>query len=207
MVDDPTKLRGAEAKHVTSADLSAAAPRPGLAPGPGLAAPVGGRSPGSAGMRLAQLACGIGLLFAAVSIYWALGGMWLVDTLHRSFQEGARTREPGLVLVVWAAAVLKVVAAVLPLVALHRLTRPGWNRLVWVLSWLAAAILTFYGLVNTAAGLLVLWGVIGLSAAADHRTLTWYAYLWDPWFLAWGLLAAAALLRGRHGLRQAADDA
>jgi len=157
-------------------------------------------------MRLAQLACGIGLLFAAVSIYWALGGMWLVDTLHRSFQEGARTRELRLVLVVWAAAVLKVVAAVLPLVALHRLTRPGWNRLVWVLSWLAAAILTLYGLVYTAAGLLVLWGVIRLSAATDRRTLTWYAYLWDPWFLVWGLLAAAALLRDRQGLRQAADD-
>jgi len=57
--------------------------------------------------------------------------------------------------VVWAAAVLKVVAAVLPLLALHRLTRPAWNRLAWVLSWLAAAILTFYGLVNTATGLLV----------------------------------------------------
>jgi len=180
--------------------------RTGLAPGQDQAAPAGGRSSRSAGVRLAQLACGIGLLFAAVSIYWALGGMWLVDTLHRSFQEGARTREPGLVLVVWAAAVLKVVAAVLPLVALHRLTWAGWNRLVWVLSWLAATILTFYGVVTTAAGLLVLWGVIGLSAGADHRTLIWYAYLWDPWFLVWGLLAAAALLRGRHGLRQAADD-
>lgn len=206
MVSDPIKLRGAEAKRVMSADLSVAGPRSGLAPGRVQAAPAGGGRSGSAGMRLAQLACGLGLLFAAVSIYWALGGMWLVDTLHRSFQEGARTREPGLVLVVWAAAVLKVIAAVLPVVALRRLTRSRWDRLVWVLSWLAAAILTLYGLVSTAAGLLVLSGVIGLSAGADHRTLTWYAYLWDPWFLAWGLFATAALVRVQHGLRQVADD-
>jgi hypothetical protein len=34
-------------------------------------------------------------------------------------------------------------------------------------------------------------------ASADHRALAWRAYLWDPWFLVWGLLVTAALLRSR----------
>jgi len=32
---------------------------------------------------------------------------------------------------------------------------------------------------------------------ADHRALAWHAYLWDPWFLVWGVLVTAALLRSR----------
>ena len=69
---------------------------------------------------------------------------------------------------------------------------------MWVLAWAEAAILIVYGLVQTAAGLLVQADVIHASATADHRALAWHAYLWDPWFLVWGLLVAAALLRGRY---------
>ncbi|MGI8591252.1 MAG: hypothetical protein ACR2M5_09740, partial [Nakamurella sp.] len=45
---------------------------------------------------------------------------------------------------------------------------------------------------------MVQFGVIAASASADHRALAWHAYLWDPWFLVWGLLVTAALLRIRH---------
>lgn len=155
------------------------------------------------GSRLAHAAAGVGLLFAAVSGYWVLGGTWLVDTLGRSFEDGARDRTWSFLLLVGAAAVLKTTAAVLPLVALRRLASPAWNRLVWVLSWIAAAVLTVYGLVYTGVGLLVQAGAIGDAAGVAHRSLAWHAYLWDPWFLVWGLLACAALLRGRHGRRQA----
>ena len=54
---------------------------------------------------------------------------------------------------------------------------------MWVLAWAEAAILIVYGLVQTAAGLLVQADVIHASATADHRALAWHAYLWDPWFL------------------------
>ena len=48
-------------------------------------------------------------------------------------------------------------------------------------------------------GLLVQAGVIGRSAHPDNRALEWHAYLWDPWFLIWGLLSVTALLRSRAG--------
>jgi uncharacterized membrane protein len=101
-------------------------------------------------------------------------------------------------LAVWAAVVIKTIAAVLPLVALRGLSRSTRDRTVWVLAWAAAAILIVYGLVQTATGLLVQTDVIHASATADHRALAWHAYLWDPWFLIWGLLVAAALMRGRY---------
>jgi hypothetical protein len=61
-----------------------------------------------------------------------------------------------------------------------------------------------YGTVLTTAGLLVQAGVINSSSKPDWRALDWHAYLWDPWFLIWGLLIAAALARSRAGHAAAA---
>jgi len=163
-------------------------------------APIG---QGRKGLRLAQAACGVGLAFAAASVYWALGGTWLLATIDRSLEEQARAGSTSLTLLAWAAAFLKMIAALLPLAALHRPARPGWNRGAWVLAWLGAGILTFYGLVSTAASLLAWLGVFPVSPGDDHGALAWHVFLWGPWFLIWGLLIVAALLRGRHHRSQA----
>jgi hypothetical protein len=144
----------------------------------------------------AKAAFALGLLYAAVSVYWALGGTWLLATVGGALQRQGRTAI--LVLAVWAAVVIKMVAAVLPLMALRRVTSSGWNRAVSLLAWIEAGILTVYGLVLTVVGMLVQAGITHQSAGADHRALAWHAYLWDPWFLIWGLLVAGALRRGRH---------
>jgi hypothetical protein len=76
-------------------------------------------------------------------------------------------------------------------------------------AWAGALTLTLSGLVLTAVGLLVQSGLIRAGAGADHRALAWHAYLWEPWFLRWGLFATAALLRaGRpQGVFPAVDPA
>ena len=106
--------------------------------------------------------------------------------------------DPGTRLGQWCAVGLKLIAAVLPLPAVGAAAaNSGWPRLIRVLTWVEAVILTGYGLILTAAGLLVQTSLIGTPANADHRALGWHAYLWDPWFLVWGVLVAAALLRSR----------
>ncbi len=52
-----------------------------------------------------------------------------------------------------------------------------------------------YGFVLTSVGLLVQAGVIHPGRTADRRALAWHAYLWDPWFLVWGLLVVITLTR------------
>jgi Protein of unknown function (DUF3995) len=159
------------------------------------------RRPAAKGLRLAQAACGAGLAYAAVSVYWALGGTWLLDTVGGTLEQQGRTGNPGIILAVCATAVLKVIGAIVPLAAVGvtsgQATIAGRRR-VRVLAWLEAAILTIYGLVLTVAGLLVQSGAIAPAASADHRALAWHAYLWDPWFLLWGALLAAALARSRQ---------
>jgi Protein of unknown function (DUF3995) len=134
-------------------------------------------------------------------VYWALGGTWLLDTIGGALEQQGRAGNPGIILAVWAAAVLKIIVAIVPLAAAG--VTPGqattaWRRQMRVLAWLEAAILTVYGLTLTAAGLLVQSGAIASAASADHRALAWHAYLWDPWFLLWGALVTASLVRSRQ---------
>ncbi len=71
-----------------------------------------------------------------------------------------RPGSAGAAFAVWAAAGLKAVAAVLPMLAVGGILAPAppvprRQRLLRVLAWIEAAILTSYGLVLTVAGLLV----------------------------------------------------
>jgi hypothetical protein len=144
------------------------------------------------------VACACGLAYAAISLYWAVGGSWLLATVGASL---AGTTSAAVMFAVWAAVALKAIAAFLPLVAIGAVHRPPRGRERWLLrlTWIEALILTGYGLVLTATGLLVQSGVITPPANADHRTLRWHAYLWDPWFLVWGLLVTTTLMQARRG--------
>jgi hypothetical protein len=153
------------------------------------------------GLWAARAAFVVGLLYAAVSVYWGVGGTWLVDTVGGSLARRGRAGDVAVIAAVWAAAILKVVAALLPVMALRDLGNPTLNRGTRLVAWVAAVILTIYGAVLTGVGLLVQADVIHASANADHRAQAWHAYLWDPWFLIWGLLIATALLRSRAGAR------
>ena len=61
---------------------------------------------------------------------------------------------------------------------------------------LYAAISAYWALGGT-------WLLNTVGGSLEHRTaLAWHAFLWDPWFLAWGLLACATL-----GISRGAADA
>ena len=173
-----------------------------------LAGPAIRQRRAASGLRLAQVACVAGLAYAAISVYWALGGTWLLDTVAGTLEQQGRAGNSGIIVAVWTAAILKIIGAIVPLAAAGVTPRQATTvhrRQVRVLAWLEAAILTTYGLVLTGAGLLVQSGAIAPAASADHRALAWHVYLWDPWFLLWGVLVTAALIRSRepHAARTA----
>jgi hypothetical protein len=153
------------------------------------------------GLAASWAAAAVGLAYVAISVYWGVGGTWLLATVGGSLAKG--NASAGIELAVWAAVVLKAIAAVLPLIALGALSpefaaRPRRQQWLRRLTWIEAVILTAYGLVLTATGLLVQSGVVVPPASADHRALRWHAYLWDPWFGVWGLLVIVALVQTRR---------
>ncbi|HEY6313019.1 MAG TPA: DUF998 domain-containing protein [Streptosporangiaceae bacterium] len=152
------------------------------------------------GMLPALAGLVVGLAYAAISVYWAVGGRWLLNTVGISLSQPGQAGHLAALLGVWAAAGVKAFAAVLPLLAIGvwpRTANGGLRRLARVLTWVEAAILIGYGLVLTASGLLVQAGAIKAAAHADRLALKWHAYLWDPWFLIWGIFVFLALWRSR----------
>lgn len=72
-----------------------------------------------------------------------------------------------------------------------------WGRVFprWLLlaaAWAASALLTAWGGLNVVVGGLVLAGVVAAPASVDWTALRWHVFLWDLWFLVWGLLLGAA---------------
>lgn len=93
-------------------------------------------------------------------------------------------------------AIKVVVALAAPLVVGVGAGRlPHWTRgrRARAAGWVAAVLLTLYGAVLTAVGVLVLTDVITAPADANRRALAWHAFLWDPWFALWGAAFTVSL--------------
>lgn len=152
-------------------------------------------------MRTAWLIAAAGFLvgigYAGISAYWVTGQTALLDTVGGSIERAARSGGLALAVGIWAVVVVKTVAAVLPVLALSRRFSSMQHRILWALACVEAVILTAYGLVLTGAGLLIQAKVVHTGPGANRRALAWHAYLWDPWFLLWGVLVSAALVRAR----------
>ena len=150
------------------------------------------------GMLPALAGLVVGLAYAAISVYWAVGGRWLLNTVGISLSQPGQAGHLAALLAVWGAAAVKAVAALLPLLAIGvwpRTANGGLRRLARVLTWIEAAILTGYGLVPTASGLLIasvpiIVAVLAwLTGGSDRLTVTRWAGLLAG-------LAGVALLAG-----------
>ena len=73
--------------------------------------------------------------------------------------------------------VVKVIAAILPLLAIREVGSSPTRRLIRRLAWVEAFILTGYGLVYTAGGLLLEADVIKTSPDADSYAMAWHTYM------------------------------
>lgn len=141
-------------------------------------------------------AAAAGLVHGAFSLYWAVGGRWLLDTVGTWAIDLAEQAPVGSAVLLLVVAGVKVGGALFPL--LNEAGRlPGSTR-IWRRVFFAGALLLIgYG------GLSTIGAWIGI--AVEH-TLTasrlGHAALWDPLFLIWGallLLGIRAAQRSSEG--------
>ena len=59
-------------------------------------------------------------------------------------------------------------------------------------AWSEALLLSLYGGVQVLGQALVKGGIITPAGPVDWPALRWHLFLWDPWFLVWGLLLGVA---------------
>ena len=144
------------------------------------------------GTRWLWLAAATGCLHAAFSLYWAVGGTWLLATVGQ-WAVRARAESP---LVVGgglaAIGVIKLVAALAPVLTERR--GPSWlRRAVRAIAWIGAGGLVLYGGANMLIAWLVLGGAIRPDGGYDRDAMIGHAALWDPLFLVWGVCLAIGL--------------
>ncbi|WP_228502155.1 DUF3995 domain-containing protein [Pseudoclavibacter sp. VKM Ac-2867] len=159
----------------------------------------------SAARMLVLAAAAIGVVHAAFSAYWALGGTWLLSTIGAIAVEFSR-REPlesGLLL--GGVALVKLLAALIP-VALDAQRMP-WPRVWRAICWVGGPGIVLYGLVNIVASGAVLLGILVPEGGYDRDAMIGHALLWDPLFLIWGLALTGWLWLTRPVARTAPPPA
>jgi hypothetical protein len=96
---------------------------------------------------------------------------------------------------------LKIVAGLLA-IELARRGAPGpGRRFLLAANGVASAILCLWGGANVVVGALVLSGAIAPAADVDRRALRWHVFVWDMWFLVWGVALALAVVAARRRSR------
>ena len=146
----------------------------------------------------ARLAAGLAFASAAVTLYWTVGGTLLLDTVGGAIEDLARDRSLGAVALGTTTVLLKIAAGVLSL-ALIRVSVGGRRRRFLLLTnGVASAILCVWGGANVIVGALVLGGAITSSADVDRHALRWHVFVWDMWFLVWGLSLAVTVAAARR---------
>jgi hypothetical protein len=134
---------------------------------------------------------------AAVSLYWTLGGTVLLDTVGGTFEDLARERSPQSIVLGMLVVLVKVAAGLLALALVQPWGTHVGRRLLLVSAAVGSAVLVFYGGVLVLVGGLVLADLITPSAAVDEHALRWHVFVWDLWFLVWGMALGLAVWRYR----------
>jgi Protein of unknown function (DUF3995) len=140
----------------------------------------------------AYAACGLALLYAVPSFYWALGGTVGLATVGGTIEELGRAQDPRAAALGAGAGILKVAGGLLALALVRPWGGAVPHRLLLGVAWAGSMVLTAYGGLLVAVGALVLTGVIGPSGPVDRTALRWHVLVWDLWFLIWGLLLGVA---------------
>jgi hypothetical protein len=138
---------------------------------------------------VAVATAGWAIAFAGLSAYWAAGGTALSETIGPAVAD--HVRSPSWVAFLWATAGLKLLVGVLGLAFVYPLGRvvPLWVVLAAGVT--AVTIVGLYeGLASLVQHILMVSGVIATPAGLGSTAARWHVALWDPIWLAGGVLLA-----------------
>ena len=136
------------------------------------------------------IAAAAGLLHAVASLYWAVGGRWQLESVGEWAVELARESPVEIGLALGLIALVKAVAAVVPMVNERRESRL-YRPIRWC-GWSGGVVLVVWGGVSSLSACAVLAGLVSPSNGYNRTTMIGHAFMWDPLFVVWG----AALLTG-----------
>ena len=127
-------------------------------------------------------------VFGCISVSWALGSPWLVDTaLQGNALRLAQERPTWIIVVVLISGLVKLSFVVFGFALLRPdiISVPRWMRLAF--GWVSGAMLMTYGMVGSAQAIPTI-----MSGEPLSRYGWWRLVLWMPHFWVGGILVLAA---------------
>jgi len=137
----------------------------------------------------------LGLGYAALSLYWTLGGTALLGTVGGEVGDLARRGGAAAFTLGLGATLLKIAGCAVSYLLVRTRGRSRW---VLLPAALGGFVLIVYGGVLVAVGALVLTGAVEPDSAVDWTALRWHVVLWDLWFLVWGVALTTATIAFRR---------
>jgi Protein of unknown function (DUF3995) len=147
----------------------------------------------SAGAWSGYAAAVLSFVFAVPSFYWGFGGKFGGATVFADADTWSWSKDWAFLLLVLFTAVLKVFGGLFALSLVRPSMPRASRRWMLVAGFGAAVVLAFYGFVNVLGEVLVATGVVGKPSNYDAYSFHWHLFLWDPYFLVWGILLGLAV--------------
>lgn len=128
-------------------------------------------------------------LFAAINLYWGIGGTFAIETLGDGIAALAEGQDKELLLFNWISVAGKFALGVLALSSLVSVLRGKAFSLLHVALWIAGVLLALYGTGNFIQHALMLTGAVPVARLlGSPDAVRWHLFLWDPLWLIGGVL-------------------
>jgi len=125
------------------------------------------------------------LLFAAMSFYWAMGGMIGVRSLGGAIYEQSLNPEPSFILIVWLTGFVKLFGVVLLLLLLVNWKKAWIKWTLFYITKFAGIFLFLYGLLNFITISLSAFEVLDFDL--DSYATFWRLVFWEPFWMLGGV--------------------
>lgn len=125
------------------------------------------------------------ILFAGMSFYWAMGGMFGVKSLGGAIYEQALNPEPSFIAIVWITGFIKLFGAVLLIILLIKWENSRIQKILYFITKFSGLFLFLYGLFNFITIACSSIGVLNLEL--DRYSIFWRLVFWEPYWMIGGI--------------------
>lgn len=133
------------------------------------------------------VALGVGwtVIFAAMSFYWAMGGMLGVQSLGGMIHEMSLNPEPSFIRMVWLTGFVKLAGAVLLMLLLVPWKTSAIVTILYYMTKIAGIFLFLYGLLNFITISMSALSILNMELGA-YATF-WRLVFWEPFWMIGGI--------------------
>ncbi|MBS4192797.1 DUF3995 domain-containing protein [Bacillus sp. FJAT-49705] len=125
------------------------------------------------------------LLFAALSFYWAMGGMFGVRSLGGSIYEMALDPPQSFLAIVWMTGFIKLLGVVLLIMPLMKWRNSWIQKSLYFTIKICGLLLFLYGLFNFITISLNAIGILNFTL--DRYSAFWRLVFWEPYWMLGGI--------------------